>query len=93
VDDAIDDAIAVMEDFIVANSRRFHSTRPMLEDLKRRTVQQFRDGLTRQQYCEGREAEFFGSMRSTNPASPDRVREWVKELLSTPPELFTGACL
>jgi hypothetical protein len=87
-DDSIDEAIAAIDDWIVANSYP-PPTRPMLEDLKRRGAENFRSGLTRQQYCEGHNAKFLGAIRD---ADPDQIRAAVKQLLSTPRELMTMAC-
>ena len=87
-DDAIDDAIAAIEDYVVANSSP-PPTRPTLEDLKQRAAEHFRGGLTRQQ-CEGRDAEFYGGIRNTDA---DQIRKWAKQLLSPTHELIRGACL
>jgi hypothetical protein len=89
VDDAIDEAIAAIDEFILANSS-LHPTRLMLEDFKRRAVESDRGSSTRQQYCEGRNAELIESIRNLGP---DRVRNEVKELLSIPREPVMNPCL
>jgi hypothetical protein len=85
-DDAIDEAIAATDDFILANSSH-HPTRPMLEDFKRRAAESERDNLTHQQYCESRDVEFIRSL------GPDQIREGVKALLSIPREPVMNPCL
>jgi len=78
-DDAIDEAIAAIDDFILANTPSHPITRPMLEDLKRSAAAGLRGSSTRQQYCEDRNNEFLQQIRSLGP---DRIREEVKELLA-----------
>lgn len=80
-DDAIDKAIATLDDFILANASS-HLTRPMLEDLKRSVAAPLRGKSTGPQYCEERNYELIWQIRST---STDQIREWVKVLTSTPP--------
>jgi hypothetical protein len=86
VDDAIDEAITAIDDFILANSS-LHPTRPMLEDFKRRAAESERRIVTRERYCESRNSEFIRS------ADPDRIREGVKALLSIPREPVMNPCL
>jgi hypothetical protein len=89
-DDAIDEAIAAFEDFILANTSS-HLTRPMLEDLKRGAAVSRRVRSTGQQYCEGPTTlNFFGKFRS---ASPAQIREGVKALLSMPAKPGRYGCL
>jgi hypothetical protein len=83
VDDAIDEAITAIDDFILANST-LHPTRPMLEDFKRRAAEsECHRTVTREQYC--RDTEFI---RSTEP-----IREGVKAFLSIPREPVMNPCL
>ena len=88
-DDAIDEAIAAFEDFILANTSS-HLTRPMLEDLKRGAAASLRGRSTGQQYCEDRNFEFLRQARS---ASPDQIREGMKALLSRPAKPGRYGCL
>ncbi|SRR5258708_28188351 len=86
VDDAIDEAIKAIDEFILANSS-LHPTRPMLEDFKRRAAESERRIVTRERYCDNRDSEFVRS------ADPDRIREEVKALLSVPREPVMNPCL
>ena len=82
-DDAIDEAIAAIDDFILAYTPSHPMAHPMLEDLKRSAAAGLRGSSTRQQNCEDRNNEFLQQIRSN---SPDQIREAVKVLLSTPYE-------
>jgi hypothetical protein len=82
VDDAIDNAIAAIDDFIVANSS-LHPTREMLENFK----QNFADsGLSITQrigldkICNGPDLETFRSV------TPEKVQAPTKALLAVPRE-------
>ena len=79
VDDAIDEAIAAIDDFILANTPGHPMTRPTLEDLKRSASAGLRGSSTRQQYCEGPNNEFLQQIRSYGP---DPIRKAVKVLLA-----------
>src|SRR5262245_31979143 len=72
-DDAIDEAIAAIEDFIFANTP---ITRPMLEDVKRSAAAG--RGSSSQQYCEDRN----NALQQIRSLGPDRIREEVKEALA-----------
>jgi hypothetical protein len=87
-DDAIDEAIAAFDDFILANTSS-HLTRPMLEDLKRGVASSPRGKSTGPQ-CEDPNYEMFRQMRR---ASPDQIREQVKVLLSMPAKPGRYPCL
>lgn len=90
VDDAIDEAVAAIEDFILANSSS-HPTRRMLEDERRRNAERLRASLAGQpQFCEDRRMEIF---RSVRVVSPEQTRESVKDLLSIPREPVANPCL
>jgi len=78
-DDAIDEAIAAIDDFILANTPSHPMTRPMLEELKRNVTAGLRGSSTRQQYCDGHNIEFLQQIRSRDP---DQIREEVKVLLA-----------
>jgi hypothetical protein len=89
VDDAIDEAIIAIDEFILANSS-LHPTRTMLEDFKRRAVESHlslarQRGL--QKTCESRELKHFRS------PSADRVRASVKAILAVPREPVMNPCL
>jgi hypothetical protein len=89
VDDAIDEAIVAIDEFILANSS-LHPTRAMLEDFKHRAAESelsFARQRGLQKVCEGRDLEFL-----RNP-SPDQIRASVKELLAVPREPVMNPCL
>jgi hypothetical protein len=88
-DDAIDEAIAAFDDFILANTSS-HLTRPMLEDVKRGAAASVRGISTSQQYCEDPNYEPIRQIRSL---SPDQIREQVKVLLSMPAKPGRYPCL
>jgi hypothetical protein len=88
-DDAIDEAIAAFDDFILANTSS-HLTRPMLEDVKRGAAASLRGISTSQQYCEDPNYETIRQIRSL---SPDQIREQVKVLLSMPAKPGRYGCL
>jgi hypothetical protein len=79
-DDAIDEAIAAFDDFILANTSS-HLTRPMLEDAKRHVATD---------HCESPNYEILRQIRS---ASPNQIREQVKVLLSMPAKPGPYGCL
>lgn len=86
--DAIGEAIAPIEDFIIA-SYPSHP-RSMLEDNRQQIATAIHVYLTDPQFCEMAAQTFPGVMRSR--ASPYQVREWTKEILSIPSEQLSGAC-
>jgi hypothetical protein len=81
-DDAIDEAIVALDDFILANTSS-HFTRPMLEDLKRQVWR------PTGQYCENPN-ELVTKFRN---ATADQLREAVKVLISRPAEPRPYPCL
>lgn len=88
-DEAIDEAIIAMDEFILANSS-LHPSRAMLEDFKRRAAEDSvtaarRRGL--QKICAGRDLEHFRSRR------PEQIRAWTKALLAVPREPVMNPCL
>lgn len=88
-DDVIDEAIAEIDEFILANSS-LHPTRAALEDFKRRAAESERR-LARQrsskEYCQNNDYEIWHS------ADPGRIRADVKALLSIPREPVMNPCL
>ncbi|MGC2779919.1 MAG: hypothetical protein WA418_30195 [Bradyrhizobium sp.] len=88
-DDAIDEAIIAIDDFILANSS-LKPTRAMLDEFKRRAAaadlaQGQRMGL--QNFCSRSDLEHFRSI------GPDKLRESVKKLLARPREPVMNPCL
>lgn len=92
VDDAIDRAVAAMDDFIMQNSS-LHPTPEMLQDFKRRAAESelkfIRDhGEANEQYCKRNDLiEHFRSLR------PEEIDQNMKELLATPREPTMNPCL
>jgi hypothetical protein len=90
VDDAIDQAIAAIDEFILKNSS-LRPTRQMLDDFKRRAAESernnFRQRGSPKDYCDNPFAERF---RSTNP---DQLRTAVQELLAIEREPVMNPCL
>ncbi|WKA29433.1 hypothetical protein [Bradyrhizobium roseum] len=88
-DDAMDEAIAAIDQFILANSS-LHPTRPMLEEFKRSAAESDlavarKQGL--EKACTSRDLEHFRSI------SPDQIRGSVKKLLEAPREPVINPCL
>jgi hypothetical protein len=88
-DDAMDEAIAAIDEFILANSS-LHPSRPNLEEFKRRVAEQDiafarKQGL--EKACSSRDLERFRSI------SPDQIRASVKKLLEVPREPVMNPCL
>jgi len=88
-DDAIDEAIAAFDDFILANTSD-HLTRSMLEDVKRGAAAALRGRSTGQPHCESANYEILRQVRN---ASPDKIREGTKTLLSMPAKPGPHGCL
>jgi hypothetical protein len=83
VDDAIDQAVVDIDEFILANSS-LHPTRPMLENFKH-------DAAARDagpQYCENKDLPKF-----RNLLTPEKVQSSVKTLLAVPREPLMNPCL
>ena len=83
VDDAIDQAVADIDEFILANSS-LHPTRSMPENFKH-------DAAARAagpQYCENKDLATFRSS-----LSPEKVQSSVKTLLAIPREPLMNPCL
>jgi hypothetical protein len=86
-DDAIDEAIAVIDEFILANSS-LHPTSAMLEDFKRRAAESHLSFVRRRgRSCESRDVEHFRS------SSPDQIKASIKTLLAVPREPVMNPCL
>jgi hypothetical protein len=90
VDDAIEQAIAEIDEFILANSS-LRPTRAMLEDFKRRARESHLNALRRQggpqNSCERFDLQHFRSL------NPDQIRTSIKALLSVPREPVMNPCL
>jgi hypothetical protein len=89
VDDAIDAAIAAIDEFILTNSS-LHPTRATLEDFKRRAAEQELSGLRQlglQKFCEVSSVEIWRSRR------PEEIQASVKSLLAVPREPVMNPCL
>ncbi len=84
-DEAIDEAIAAFDEFMLANSSSL--TRPMLEEIKRVGAARLRGD---HQYCEDPNHKPIRQIRSL---SPDQIREQVKVLLSMPAKPGAYGCL
>ena len=88
-DDAIDEAIVAIDEFILVNSS-LHPTRPMLDEFKRRAAESHlaiaqRQGL--QKFCSRPDLEHLRSI------SPDQIKASVKKLLELPREPVMNPCL
>jgi hypothetical protein len=88
-DDAMDEAIAAIDEFILANSS-LHPTRPVLEEFKHRAAESDlafarKQGL--EKACSSSDLERFRSI------SPDQIRTSVKKLLELPREPVMNPCL
>src|SRR3954468_3572833 len=88
VDDAIDQAIVAMDDFIIANSS-LHPTRAMLDAFKRNAATSELSTLRRlqPQFCQSQDLEGFRS------PSPEQIEATVKEILAVPREPVMNPCL
>ncbi len=84
-DDAIDQAIVAMDDFILANSS-LHPTKAMLEAFKRDAVASDLRELG-PQICKGSNLEGF------RRPSPEKIQANVKRLLAVPREPVMNPCL
>jgi hypothetical protein len=88
VDDAIDQAIVAIDEFILANSS-LHPTRAKLENFKRNAAASAVSGARRlgQQFCKREDLEMFRS------PSPEKIQAGVKALLAVPREPVMNPCL
>jgi hypothetical protein len=90
VDDAIDQAIASIDEFILRNSS-LRPTRQMLEDFKRRAAESernhFRQRGSLKEYCENPDTERFRSIDA------DQLRAGVQQLLGIEREPVMNPCL
>jgi hypothetical protein len=84
-DDAIDDAIAAMDEFILANSS-LHPTPAMLDDFKRRNLSNL-DRFPSKSHCQDRLITVFRN----KPA--DEIRAATKAFLAVPREPVMNPCL
>jgi hypothetical protein len=89
VDDAYDQAIVAIDEFILANSS-LHPTRPMLESFKRdlaagelSSARQWRGP----DFCKNSDLEAFRSFE------PKKIQAWVRSLLAVPREPVMNPCL
>ncbi|WP_172131230.1 hypothetical protein [Bradyrhizobium aeschynomenes] len=88
-DDAIDEAIVAIDEFILANSS-LKPTRAMLEEFKRRAASaDIARGQARglQNHCRSSDLERFRSI------APEQLRASVKKLLANPREPVMNPCL
>ena len=88
-DDAIDEAILAIDEFILANSSK-PPTRQILEDFKRRAAESQQKGAQQigvQNYCKHDNAEFV------RRSSPEEIRAAIKDLLAVPREPVMTPCL
>jgi len=86
-DDAMDQAIVAIDEFILANSS-LHPTRATLESFKRGAAAPDRDHVSRDpQICTGADLERFRSIK------PERLQAGVKALLAIPREPVMNPCL
>jgi hypothetical protein len=88
-DDAMDEAIVAIDEFILANSS-LHPTRPLLEEFKHRAAETDfafvrKQGL--EKACSSPDLEHFRRI------SPDQLRASVKKLLEAPREPVMNPCL
>jgi hypothetical protein len=88
VDDAIDQAIVAMDDFILANSS-LRPTRAMLDAFKRDAAAEELSSLRqdRPQFCTSPDLEGF------RKPSPEQIQAAVKALLAVPREPVMNPCL
>jgi hypothetical protein len=88
VDDAIDQAIAAIDDFILANSS-LHPTKAMVDAFKHDVAASEVSGARRfkPDFCKGPDLEHFRS-----PA-PEQIQASVKALLAIPREPVMNPCL
>ena len=89
IDDAVDEAIVAIDQFILDNSS-LHPTRAMLDEYKRQQVAGFLANARRtdlQKICTGHDLQAFRSI------SPDHYRADVKKLLAKPREPVVNPCL
>jgi hypothetical protein len=88
VDDAIDQAIAAIDDFILANSS-LHPTKAMVDAFKHDVAASEVSGARRfkPDFCKGPDLEHFRS-----PA-PEQIQASVKALLAVPREPVMNPCL
>ena len=86
-DDAIDQAIAAIDEFILANSS-LHPTRAALDTFKREATASDRERASREtQFCTRPDLERFRSI------NPERIQAGVKALLAVPREPIMNPCL
>jgi hypothetical protein len=89
-DDAIDQAIAEIDEFILANA----STRPTRADLEnhKRSGTEVALRFSKEKFCRGdRDTEMM--VRMLRERSPDKIREDTKALLAIPREPVMNPCL
>jgi hypothetical protein len=88
-DDAIDEAIIAIDEFILANSS-LHPTRAMLEDFKRRAAEGDLSFMRQRGLQESCKISDIGRFRSL---APDQIHASVKSLLAVPREPVMNPCL
>jgi hypothetical protein len=87
-DDAIDQAIVAIDEFILANSS-LHPTKAMMDTFKRDVAASEVSGARRfkPDFCTGPDLEYFRS------SSPEKIQASVKALLAVPREPVMSPCL
>jgi hypothetical protein len=88
-DDAMDEAITAIDEFILANSS-LHPTRAMLDDFKRRAAESdiaFAKQQGLEKICSRPDLERFRSI------NPEQIRTSMKKLLEPPREPVMNPCL
>ena len=86
-DDAMDQAIVAIDEFILANSS-LHPDKAALEAFKREATAPDRERVSReQQLCTGTDLERFRRI------TPERIQASLKTLLATPREPVMNPCL
>jgi hypothetical protein len=88
IDDAIDQAVIAIDEFILTNSS-LHPTKSMLEDFKQRAAASVRGARQARgpDFCKNSDLEGFRS------PSPEKIQASVKSLLAVPREPVMNPCL
>jgi hypothetical protein len=90
IDDAIDQAIVAIDEFILANSS-LHPSRAALDEFKRRKVEGFLARLKQNQNLDKSCAQ-QSKLDYVRRSSPDKFKAQVKDLLDPPREPVMNSC-